>query len=220
VRDGTVQAHLVSEVSGKHRAEVVLRLLDFHGEPYGTPEAVDENDKKAAQTTTVHRSERDILSPAVARSLVIAENHVQPVWAVPLDALPCSAEEAFLEASLEVPDLAIRTKSILFLTEPKRCARQDPGLEMEFICDREGGLELSVWATKAPAFYVSAELEDVAGQFEDAGFYCAKGERRTLRFIPAEPQSSRGDARHNIAQCMPAGQLKLCVHHLQNSFEH
>jgi beta-mannosidase len=229
VRDGTVQAHLVSDAPGKHRAEVVLRLLDFHGEPYGIPEGVDEKDKRTTKTTADKKSEGAILTPAVARSLVIAENHVQPVWAVPLDALPCSAEEAFLEASLEVPELAIRTKSILFLTEPKRCALQDPGLQIELIPGAEGALELEVLATKAPAFYVSAELEGTAGQFEDAGFYCAKGERRTLRFIPGQPQSSRDDARHKIAQCMPAGQqasknpvqqLKLCVHHLQNSFEH
>ncbi len=211
VRNGVVQAHLVSEVPGEHRADVALRLLDFHGEPLGIPDEVGEERKVAGKGPGAG------LSPAVKRSPVIAENHVQPVWAVPLDALPCSAEEAFLEASLEVPDLGIRTKSVLFLAEPKRCALEDPGLEVTLSPNSAGALEASIRATKAPAFYVSAELEDIAGQFEDAGFYCAKGEQRTIRFIPAAPQpSEHRDRRRTDSPAQPG----LSVYHLQNSFEH
>jgi beta-mannosidase len=207
VRDGVMQAHLIGDTPGAHRADVVLRLVDFHGEPREIPDdAGGESD-----------AEKTILCPSVVRNLLVAENCVQAVWEAPLGALPYRASEVFLEATLEVPDLGIRTKSVLFLAEPKRCALEDPGLEVEIIPDNEGGAELSICATRAPAFYVAAELEGLAGQFEDAGFYCAKGERRTLRFIaarqhPAQVHAGRGTD-------TPA-RSRLHVYHLQNSFEH
>ena len=211
IKNGTVQAHLVSEASGEHRAKVTLRLLDFHGEPFTIPAGV------GGEKGVVEEGAQASRSSAVERSLIISENSVQHVWAMPLDALPCKTEEVFLEATLEVPDLDFKTASVLFLTEPKRCALEDPGLEVALESNDEGALEAKICATAAPAFYVSPELEDAAGQFEDAGFYCAKGDHRTIRFIPAARQPSEIRAQPSTKTQTHSG---LRVYHLQNSFEH
>jgi beta-mannosidase len=210
IRDDMVQAHLVSETSGEHRAEVTLRLLDFHGEPHNILSRVGEE----KGNVITGRADGSL---TVERSLVVSENSVQSVWAMPLDALPCRAEEAFLEARLEVPDLGLKTSSAFFLAEPKRCALGDPKLEVTLRPGGDGALEATVRATEAPAFYVSLELEDAAGQFEDAGFYCAKGDHRTIRFIPTARQPSEIRAQSSTKTQTQSG---LHVYHLQNSFEH
>ncbi|MEN6499246.1 MAG: glycoside hydrolase family 2 protein [Rectinema sp.] len=213
VKDGMIQAHLISETPGMHRAEVTLRLLDFHGEPHVIPEKIGGEDTEGNILSSM------VPRTAVERSLLIAEHCVQAVWTLPLDTLHCRASEVFLEASLEVPDLGIRTKTALLLTEPKHCALEDPGLEVEIMSDSEGTLELAICAREAPAFYVAAEFDDIAGQFEDAGFYCAKGERQVLRFIPSKELSTLKQAPRRAGPSSSV-QSELYIYHLQKSFEH
>ncbi len=188
---------------------MTLRLLDFM-------RAVHHSRRCCGEKGVVEEGAQASRSSAVERSLIISENSVQHVWAMPLDALPCKTEEVFLEATLEVPDLDFKTASVLFLTEPKRCALEDPGLEVALESNDEGALEAKICATAAPAFYVSPELEDAAGQFEDAGFYCAKVTTE-IRFIPAARQPSEIRAQPSTKTQTHSG---LRVYHLQNSFEH
>jgi beta-mannosidase len=105
--------------------------------------------------------------------------------------LPCSSDEAFIEARLELRARDGRAESrgaLSFLTEPKRCSLPDPELEAKFVA---GGLgpELLLRCEK-PAFFIACEIEPtsgrtVAGRFEDSGFHLMPGEERRLRFFPS-----------------------------------
>ena len=115
-------------------------------------------------------------SSALLRSLRVSE-------------LPCKAEEAFVEARLELVSSSGRAESreaLCFLAEPKRYAFPDPGLEAELLDAEDGGLELALRCAR-PAFYVAPELEgvDFGGRFEDSGFHLMPGRERRLRYLGA-----------------------------------
>ncbi len=133
------------------------------------------------------------------------------LWKCPVSDLPCKPEEVYLgvrlEASSHGPLLArpslvagipsrsggtaeyIR-RSQLFLVEPKRCSLHDPRLEFKILEDAQG--PCLVIDSRAPAFFVTPELEGLAGRWEDAGFYMMGREERRLRYLPAagEPMPS------------------------------
>ena len=220
IKDGVIQARLISELSGQHRARVKLSLLDFRGEHLSLPGQDNRNQNHIRETSrAAHHTE------CLERTILISENEVHTVFEIPLDALPCHIEEAYLEATLEVPDLHYRTTFARFLTEPKRCSLEDPGLQVTLASTSEDALEAHILATQAPAFYTVLELEKVAGQFEDAGFYCSKGSQRTLRFFPAVQCPSESHTQP-VIQTSTKLDLKaqagsgLRVYHLQDSFEH
>ena len=203
IKDGAIQAHIISEIRGEHAATIILQLLDFHGEQRGL---------------------------LFKDSVAITSNSSQRVWHMPVSELPCKPEEAYIEASLDIPDLGISTLSALFLTEPKRCNLADPGLEVTLAANANGQIEATVYASKAPAFYVALEIEGLVGQFEDAEFYCAQGTRKKVAFIQEERVETRNYASlaeqqlhaeaHAISQTNATLQARLRAFHLQNSFEH
>jgi beta-mannosidase len=203
IKDGAIQAHIISEIPGEHAATIILQLLDFHGEQRGL---------------------------LFKDSVSVTSNSSQRVWHMPVSELPCKPEEVYIEASLDIPDLGISTLSALFLTEPKRCNLADPGLEVTLAANANGQIEATVYASKAPAFYVALEIEGLAGQFEDAGFYCAQGTRKKVAFIQEERGETRNYASlaeqqpqaeaHAISQTNATLQARLRAFHLQNSFEH
>jgi beta-mannosidase len=134
------------------------------------------------------------------------------LWKAPISELPCKPDEAYLVARLEasqkgrlpetpalvfgVPSRSggkaeVVRRNQLFLVEPKRCSLVDPRIEHEFERDEEG--PILVIKTRAPTFFVTAELDGLRGRYDDAGFYMMGREERRLRYIPA-----RGEAMPSI----------------------
>ncbi|HOX31068.1 MAG TPA: glycoside hydrolase family 2 protein [Spirochaetales bacterium] len=111
----------------------------------------------------------------------------RPLWSAALSELPAAPEELYLEARLSAgPGPAWPGKperrSLLFLTEPKRCALPDPKIAYRVEEGPEGPV-LGLRA-EAPAFFVSPELGSLGGRFEDGGFHLGAGESRRLRYLP------------------------------------
>ncbi len=129
-------------------------------------------------------------------------------------ALPCKAEEAFLEAELELRPAGDRGKTVgrevrralAFLTEPKRCSLPDPRLVASVVAGK-GGPELVLRCDK-PAFYVAPSVE--GGRFDDSGFHLMPGEERVLRFLPTKGKAAPS------AEALGAA---LKVLHLRASYE-
>jgi hypothetical protein len=191
----------VSESPKNYRAKVCIKLIDFYGQP------IEILPKEQ--------------SPITEYVLSLQENYVHKVWEKPIDELPCKANEAFLEATLEVPEIGLFSTSILFLTEPKRCGLIDPKLETSVCYDENRVLKATIKATDAPAFFVMPYLVGIDGQFDDSGFYMPKGSTKILSFSPinaadATVKQSQHSQRLRAAEktFMPA----LRVFHLQNSF--
>ena len=111
--------------------------------------------------------------------------------------LPCSPEEAFVEAvlALRAPDGTVRDEDCRFLPRPAQAmllarpaARGHRGRRRR----RGGGPELLLRCER-PAFFVSPEA--AGGQFEDSGFHLMPGEERRLRFIPTTTRAAMGARR-------------------------
>ncbi len=206
IKDGIIHVRLVSESPNNHKAKVYIKLIDFYGRP------IDITSKEQG--------------PIIEHVVSIEENQVYQVWEMPIVELPCKANEAFLEATLEVPEIGLFSTSILFLTEPKRCGLIDPKLETSVCYDENRVLKATIKATDAPAFFVMPYLEGIDGQFDDSGFYMPKGSTKILSFSPinaadatvkqSQHKQSQHSQRLRAAEktFMPA----LRVFHLQNSF--
>jgi len=140
------------------------------------------------------------------------------LWRARLDALPKPPAESFLDARLELSSASGQAEALreqTFLTEPKRCALQDPELEAELVAAPDGGVELELRARK-PAFYVAPLLLDDGegsvprGRFEDSGFHLMPGEERRIAFMPA-----RGQTQPSLERLKST----LKIFHLQGSYE-
>jgi beta-mannosidase len=206
IKDGIIHVRLVSESPNNHKAKVYIKLIDFYGRP------IDITSKEQG--------------PIIEHVVSIEENQVYQVWEMPIVELPCKANQAFLEATLEVSEIGLCSTSILFLTEPKRCGFIDPKLETSVCYDENRVLKATIKATDAPAFFVMPYLEGIDGQFDDSGFYMPKGSTKILSFSPinaadatvkqSQHKQSQHSQRLRAAEktFMPA----LRVFHLQNSF--
>lgn len=133
--------------------------------------------------------------------------------------LPCSPEEAFVEAvlALRAPDGRSETRTaVSFLAPPKRCSLPDPRLEAIVVDGAAGGggPELLLRCER-PAFFVSPEA--AGGQFEDSGFHLMPGEERRLRFIPHHYTGGHGGAEELDAEALRAS---LRVLQLRASYEY
>jgi len=136
------------------------------------------------------------------------------LWKAPISDLPCKPEDVYLGVRLEAtsrerlpgsPSLVFGVPSRsggtaeyirrnqLFLVEPKRCSLADPRIEHEII--EENGAPLLIIKARAPAFWVTAEVDGLPGQWDDAGFYMMGREERRLRFRPrrGEPMPTKSD---------------------------
>jgi hypothetical protein len=191
----------VSESPNNHKAKVYIKIIDFYGRPIDIPSKEQ--------------------GPIIEHVVSIEENQVYQVWEMPIVELPCQANEAFLEATLEVSEIGLCSTSILFLTEPKRCALSDPKLETSIEYNEDGVLKAVIKATDSPAFFVVPYLEGIDGQFDDSGFYMAKGSTKILSFSPINETTtclkrSEHGGRLRPAQKTPLPTLR--VFHLENSF--
>jgi beta-mannosidase len=178
-----IQAVAVNDTAEAWSGRLELRLLRLDGTP-------------VADYSLDARIEGE--SAAVLRSLDLAS-------------LPLAPEEALLEAVLIVSSLSGRTErreELALLTEPKRCALPDPGLEAEAVAGVDGSPGLSLRCAK-PALYVACELDspDLGGRFEDSGFHLLPGRERRLRYLGA---SRRLDEREMLAS--------LRLMHLKKSY--
>ncbi len=201
IKDGIIHVRLVSESPNNHKAKVYIKLIDFYGR------AIDIPSKEQG--------------PIIEHVVSIEENQVYQVWEMPIVELPCKANEAFLEATLEVSEIGLCSTSILFLIEPKRCALSDPKLETSVEYNENGVVRAVIKATGAPAFFVMPYLEGIDGQFDDSGFYLAKGSTKILSFSPINEMAtclkqSQHSGRLRPAQKTPLPALR--VFHLGNSF--
>ena len=135
------------------------------------------------------------------------------LWKAPISDLPCRPEDVYLGVRLEAsahgeltqnPSLVFGIPSHsggtaeyirrnqLFLVEPKRCSLADPRIEREVV-EEEGG-PILILKSRAPAFWVTAEVDGLDGQWSDAGFYMMGREERRLHFIPRPGASMPGKA--------------------------
>jgi beta-mannosidase len=136
------------------------------------------------------------------------------LWKAPISDLPCRPEDVYLAVRLEAtgsgvlpenPSLVFGIPSLsggraefirrnqLFLVEPKRCSLADPRIEQEIV--EEEGRPVLVLKARAPAFWVTAEVDGLSGRWDDAGFYMMGREERRLRFVPrrGEPMPSKAE---------------------------
>lgn len=136
------------------------------------------------------------------------------LWKAPISDLPCRPEDVYLAVRLEAtgsgvlpenPSLVFGIPSLsggraefirrnqLFLVEPKRCSLADPRIEHEIV--EEEGTQVLVLKARAPAFWVTAEVDGLSGRWDDAGFYMMGREERRLRFVPrkGEPTPSKAE---------------------------
>ncbi|HUX38498.1 MAG TPA: glycoside hydrolase family 2 protein [Rectinemataceae bacterium] len=130
------------------------------------------------------------------------------LWKAPISDLPCRPEDVYLAVRLEAsahgeltqnPSLVFGIPSHsggtaeyirrnqLFLVEPKRCSLADPRIEREIV--EEEGRPVLILKSRAPAFWVTAEVDGLDGQWSDAGFYMMGREERRLHFIPRHARS-------------------------------
>lgn len=151
------------------------------------------------------------------------------LWKAPISDLPCRPEDVYLGVRLEATshgDLAENPSLVfgvpshsggtaeyirrnqLFLVEPKRCTLADPRIEREII--EEDGAPLLILKARAPAFWVTAEVDGLAGQWDDSGFYMMGREERRLRFVPRH-----GEAMPSVAELDRATRIT----HLRASYE-
>jgi beta-mannosidase len=89
------------------------------------------------------------------------------------------ADSHFLEVTFRHPDSVSRTT--VFLTEPKRMDLANPGLTFT-VEESDGELDVVVRAEK-PAFWVTLDQGDLAGEFDDNGVTLLAGETRRFRWV-------------------------------------
>jgi beta-mannosidase len=104
-----------------------------------------------------------------------------------LEKLQAEAEEVFVHVLFSQWDRrsGIGRSTIeneLFLCPPKRCCLQDPGITAK-VRPIEGAFAVEL-QTERPAFYVSLDVDDLPGIFEDNLFTLLPGEKKTVRFTP------------------------------------
>jgi len=91
--------------------------------------------------------------------------------------------EVFLVVELTTGEGTVRND--LFLTEYKRCRLPDADVRVAAVTRTDSGFEVSL-ASTAAAFFVTADAEGIAGEFDDNAFTMLGGETRTLRFTPKQ----------------------------------
>jgi beta-mannosidase len=156
VKDGIVQAWAVNDQDRALQGRAAIQLQRFDGSP-------------------LMNHGIDIELPAGSSTLV---------WKAHLDELPARPDEAFLTAHIDLGgEQKITRYNQLFLSEPKRCFPIDPQLASSLGEDADGPF-LRI-ESRYPAFWVTPQVEDLPGRWDDAGFPMAASEVRTLRYIPA-----------------------------------
>ena len=171
VKDGAVEAHVISDLPEAFHAGLSLAFRRFDG---------------------------SLVSEANVEGEVGADAAVK-LWSLSLAELPLKPEEVFMEGKLTARPAApagnrqpaqIR-HATAFLTEPKRCALPDSGLSARVEASA-AGLSVRVRAER-PSFWLALDLDPesaIKGRFEDSGFDLGAGEEVSVRFLPEEGKKS------------------------------
>ncbi len=103
-----------------------------------------------------------------------------------------------------------RTSTECFLTEPKRCTLADADVRVEVTAGSDGRPAVRL-STDRPAFYVSLDSGELAGEFDDNCFTLVPGRPRTVGFSPRPVRPSGGASARHLAR-------ELVVRHLRASY--
>jgi len=182
LKDGVVEAWIVNDTREPVRATAAIELMGFDGR--------------------TRRRERIEAAAPGERAVRLRR------WK--LEALTGEPDRCFLLATLVLG--GERIASELFLTEPKRCELGDAAVRADVISGEPDtaagqGTGLTVrLSTDLPAFHVSADPGDIAGEFDDNCFTLMPGRPRTIRF----------NSRERVTR--PAFRRTLVVRHLRATY--
>ena len=73
-----------------------------------------------------------------------------------------------------------------FFTEYKRCELSTAQITSQVEAGDDGGIAVTL-TTDKPAFFVTANVSGIAGEFDDNFFTLVPGQARTITFRPKEP---------------------------------
>jgi beta-mannosidase len=127
-----------------------------------------------------------------------------PLACYRLEELPVPKEQLVLYLELDPYGqsrnrIALSIANELFLCPPKRCPLQRPAIRRKI--HRQGEEILIELQTDLPAFFVSLDLEGLAGEFDDNLFTLLPEKPKTVRFRPRDAQEGVlpiGDALERI----------------------
>ncbi|HUX51474.1 MAG TPA: glycoside hydrolase family 2 protein [Spirochaetia bacterium] len=116
--------------------------------------------------------------------VTLAPNSATRLWSTTVEALPFAPADGVLAVELR-PSAGGAPIAVndLFLTEPKRCELADPGIQMT-VADHNGAIDITL-TSKAPAFYVSLDIDSTLGRLTDNCLSVYPDSPVTIGFVPA-----------------------------------